>query len=40
LTYAEGNIAGGAIREPLVDPARSKNLRMYGVSIRENREAP
>ena len=39
-TYAEGNIAGGAIREPLADPARSKNLRMYGVSIRENREAP
>jgi hypothetical protein len=39
LTYAEGNIAGGAICEPLVDPARSKNLCMHGVSIRENREA-
>ena len=38
-TYAEGNTADGAIREPLVDPARSKNLCMHGVSIRENREA-
>jgi hypothetical protein len=27
-------------RELLVDPARSENLRMYGVSMRENREVP
>jgi hypothetical protein len=27
-------------REPLVDPARSKNLCMRGVSGRENREIP
>jgi RNA-directed DNA polymerase len=27
-------------REPLVDPARSKNLRMHGISMRENREIP
>jgi|NGEPerStandDraft_6_1074524.scaffolds.fasta_scaffold44685_2 hypothetical protein len=27
-------------RELLADPARSKNLRMYGVSMRENREIP
>ncbi len=37
---AEGNIAGGAIREPSADPARSKNLCMYGISMRENREVP
>jgi len=37
---AEGNIAGGAIREPSADPARSKNLCTYGISMRENREVP
>ncbi len=40
LTEAEGNIVGGAIREPLADPARSKNLCMHGISRRENREIP
>jgi hypothetical protein len=40
LSEAEGNIAGGAIRESPVDPARSKNLCMHGVSMRENREIP
>ena len=35
---AEGNIAGGAMREPSGDPARSKNQGMYGISMRENRE--
>jgi len=37
---AEGNIAGGAMREPSVDPAWSKNLCMHGISMRENREIP
>jgi hypothetical protein len=27
-------------REPLVGPARSETLRMYGTSMRENREVP
>ena len=40
LTEAEGNIVGGAIREPSADPARSKNLCMHGISRRENREIP
>ena len=40
LTEAEGNIAGGAKREPSADPARSKNLGMHGISMRENREIP
>jgi hypothetical protein len=40
LSNAEGNIAGGAIRESPVDPARSENLCMYGISMRENREVP
>ena len=35
---AEGNIAGGAMRESSGDPARSKNLRMCVISMRENRE--
>ncbi|MEX6430907.1 MULTISPECIES: hypothetical protein [Ferrimicrobium] len=38
LTEAEGNIAGGVMREPSGDPARSKTLRMYAISMRENRE--
>jgi RNA-directed DNA polymerase len=37
LTEAEGNIAGGAKREPSADPARSKNLGMHRNSKRENR---
>ena len=40
LSNAEGNITGGAMRESLVDPARSENLCMYGISMRENREVP
>ena len=40
LNNAEGNIAGGAMRESPADPARSENLCMYGVSMRENREIP
>ncbi|MGH3280059.1 MAG: hypothetical protein ACRDNW_13110 [Trebonia sp.] len=36
----EGNIAGGAKREPLVGPARSENQGMYGTFMRENRESP
>jgi hypothetical protein len=27
-------------RELLADPARSENLRMHGISMRENREVP
>lgn len=37
---AEGNTVGSAIRELSADPARSKNLRMRGTSMRENREIP
>jgi hypothetical protein len=40
LSNAEGNIAGGAMRESSADPARSENLCMYGVFMRENREVP
>ena len=40
LNNAEGNIAGGAMRESSADPARSENLCMYGISMRENREVP
>ena len=40
LARAEGNIVGGAMREPSADPARSKNQGMYGISMRENREIP
>jgi hypothetical protein len=28
------------MREPSADPARSKNLCMHGISMRENREIP
>ena len=31
---------GGRYREPFADPARSKNLCMRGISMRENREIP
>ncbi len=37
---AEGHIAGGVSASRLVDPARSENLCMYGVLMRENREIP
>lgn len=40
LSRAEGNIVGGATREPSADPARSENQGMYGVFMRENREIP
>ena len=40
LNNAEGNIAGGVIRESPADPARSENLCMYGIFMRENREIP
>ena len=40
LARAEGNIAGGAMREPSGDPARSKNQGMCGIFMRENREIP
>src|SRR5680860_1386698 len=40
LTYAEGHIVDGVICESLTDPARSENLCMYGISMRENREVP
>ena len=40
VIWAEGNIADGANRESSEDPARSKNLCMYGSSMRENRESP
>ena len=36
----EGNIEGGATRKPSADPARSENLGMHGISMRENREIP
>jgi RNA-directed DNA polymerase len=37
---AEGNIAGGVMRESSAGPARSKNLCTCGISMRENREIP
>ncbi len=40
LNRSEGNIAGGVMRESPVDPARSKNQGMYGISMRENRDSP
>ena len=40
LNRPEGNIAGGVMREPPGDPARSENLCMHGVLLRENREIP
>ena len=40
LSRPEGNIAGGAMREPPGDPARSENHGMHGTSKRENREIP
>jgi len=40
LNRSEGNIAGGVMRESSADPARSENLCMYGIFMRENREIP
>ena len=40
LNRPEGNIAGGVMRESSADPARSENLCMYGIFMRENREIP
>ena len=40
LARAEGNIAGGAMREPSGGLARSENQGMYGIFMRENREIP
>ena len=40
VVTAEGHIAGGVMREPLADPARSEIHGMYGISMRENREIP
>jgi len=40
LTRPEGNIAGSAMRELPAGPARSENLCMRGISMRENREVP
>ena len=37
---AEGHTAGGVSASRSVDPARSENLRMHGVLMRENREIP
>jgi hypothetical protein len=40
LEQAEGNIAGGVMRESSTDPARSKNPSTCGTSVCENREIP
>ena len=40
LFKAEGDIAGGVMRESSGGPARSENLCMYGISVRENRGIP
>jgi hypothetical protein len=40
LASAEGNIADGAMRESSGGSARSENLCMCGISMRENREIP
>ena len=40
VLMAEGNTAGGVMRESSADPARSENQGMYGTSVRENRESP
>ncbi len=37
---AEGHTAGGVSASRSVDPARSENLCMHGVLMRENREIP
>ena len=40
VSLAEGNTAGGVMRESSAGPARSENQGMYGTSMRENRESP
>ena len=40
VSMAEGNTAGGVMRESSAGPARSENQGMYGTSMRENREIP
>ena len=40
VSSAEGNTVIGVMREPLADPAWSKNHGMYGNSMYENRESP
>jgi hypothetical protein len=40
LEQAEGNTGCGAIRESQSDPARSRNPRMRGIPVCENREVP
>jgi hypothetical protein len=40
LELAEGNTGCGVIRESQSDPARSENLGMCGITMRENREVP
>ncbi len=40
VSIAEGNTAGGVMRELPADPARPENQGMYGTSMRENRESP
>src|SRR5512133_4215882 len=37
---AQGHTTGGASASRPVGPARSENLRMHGVLMRENRETP
>lgn len=38
--WAEGNTFGSAMRELSGGPARSENLSMRGIFMRENREVP
>jgi hypothetical protein len=38
--HAEGQHRRRRVREPLTDPAGSKNVCMRGISKRENRESP
>ena len=40
VSLAEGNTAGGGMRESPAGPTRSENQGMYGTSMRENRESP
>ena len=40
VSSAEGNIIIGAMREPVTNPAWSKNHGMCGNSMHENRESP
>ena len=40
LTYAEGHMEEGANSKPSTSSAESKNWRMHGNSMHENREIP